>query len=202
VLDAAWALVREGGYPAATIEAIAARSGVAKTTIYRRWPNRAALLVDLLVQMATAEAPPPSGRDPLRALRTELREVARAADDVTGRLLASLLGEAHHDPAIHAALMRSVFVPRRKATAQVILQAQRSGVLRAGVPPLIAVDLFFGPLFYRRFVRHEPVGEGYVTQVFDHVLEGLAQAGLPTARPGSVRRKGGAGAHRSGARQR
>ena len=69
VLDAAHALFNDGGYAAATVEAIAARSGVAKTTIYQWWPNRAALLVDVLVAEASAIAPPPGGGDPLRALR-------------------------------------------------------------------------------------------------------------------------------------
>src|SRR5262245_17443223 len=63
VLDAARELVGKGGYDAATIEAIAARSGVAKTTIYRSWPNRAALVVDLLMEMARATVPPPAGPD-------------------------------------------------------------------------------------------------------------------------------------------
>ena len=174
MLDAARALVQSGGYPAATIEAIAARSGVAKTTIYRRWPNRAALMVDLLVEIAAVEAPEPSGRDALHALRTELRDVARASEDLAGGLLVSLLGEAHHDPAIHAALMQGLFVPRRRATARVIHQAQDAGQLKPGVPPLLVADLLFGPLFYRRFVRHEPVSENFVAQVFDHVLAGLA----------------------------
>src|SRR6266511_2075920 len=79
VLDAARTLVEEGGYPGATIEAIAARSGVAKTTIYRRWPNPSGLFVDLLVQLADAALPPPVGPDPLRALYTELRRGAAAA---------------------------------------------------------------------------------------------------------------------------
>ena len=56
ILDATSERIEKGGYPAATIEAIAARSGVAKTTIYRWWPNRAALVVDLLVQVAAEAA--------------------------------------------------------------------------------------------------------------------------------------------------
>jgi AcrR family transcriptional regulator len=64
VFQAALALVRESGYPSATIEAIAARSGVAKTTIYRRWPQRTALFVDLLVKLADAALPHPDRRTP------------------------------------------------------------------------------------------------------------------------------------------
>lgn len=174
VLDAACGLFEEGGYHAATIEAIAARSGVAKTTIYRWWPSRPALMVDLLLQLAAAAAPPPvAGIDPLRALRTELRTVAAAMDALPGRMLLSLLGEAQQDPEVRAALRTGLFNPRRKATAEVIHQAQVQGTLRRGVPPLVAVDLFFGPLFYRRFVRQEPVTEGFVRQTYEALLAGM-----------------------------
>jgi AcrR family transcriptional regulator len=156
-----------------TIEAVADRSGVAKTTIYRWWPNRAALVVDLLLQVATAAVPMPAGKDPLRSVRSELGLVARALEGLTGRLLLSVLGEAQHDPAVRAVLQRGLFGPRRKATAQVVRQAQASGALRPDVPPLLVVDLLFGPLFYRKFVLQERVTGGFVKQVFERVLSGL-----------------------------
>ena len=56
-------------------------------------------------------------------------------------------------------------------------------MLRKGVPPLVAVDLLFGPLFYRKFVRHETVSPAFIKQVFAHFLEGLA----PARRAGSSR---------------
>src|SRR5215831_3402067 len=105
VLDAARAIVEKSGYDAATIEAIAERSGVAKTTIYRSWPNRAALIVDLLTKLAERAVPPPSGPDPLGAMRDEMHGIARAADQLVGRLLASVIGEAQRDPEIRTALL-------------------------------------------------------------------------------------------------
>lgn len=173
VLDAARALFDEGGYAAATVEAIADRSGVAKTTIYRSWPNRASLLVDVLVEVAAAVAPPPEGRDPLRALRSELRRTAVAANGLTGRLLTSLLGEAQQDLEVRTALLRGLFHPRRQASADAIRRAQAAGALRSDVPPHVAVDLLFGPLFFRMFVQHEPVTEAFVKQTLQYVLEGL-----------------------------
>lgn len=173
VLDAARALFDEGGYAAATVEAIADRSGVAKTTIYRSWPNRASLLVDVLVEVAAAVAPPPEGRDPLRALRSELRRTAVAANGLTGRLLTSLLGEAQQDLEVRTALLRGLFHPRRQASADAIRRAQAAGALRSDAPPHVAVDLLFGPLFFRMFVQHEPVSEAFVKQTLQFVLEGL-----------------------------
>ena len=174
VLDATRALFEEGGYAATTIEAIAARSGVAKTTIYRWWPNRPALVVDLLLQVAATAAPPPTaGSDPIRALRTELHRVARAGEALPGRLMLSLISEAQQDAEVRDALLKGLFNPRRRATAQVIRQAQASGALRKDVSPRIAVDMLFGPIFYRMLLRQERVNEGYVRQVFETAMAGL-----------------------------
>ena len=127
VMDAVRALVEHGGYSAATIEAVVARSGVARTTIYRWWPNRAAMAVDLLMESAAQVAPPAADPDPLRGLRNELRLVAAAAEGFPGRLLISLLGEAEHDPDIQAALTQRLFAPRRKATVRTLRRAQARG---------------------------------------------------------------------------
>jgi len=179
VLDAARALVEKGGYQAVTIEAVAARSKAAKTTIYRWWPNRTALVVDLLVQMAAAEVPAPMGRDPLRALRTEVRRTAAVADAPLGRLMMSLLGEAQDDPELRATLLEGLFYPRREASARAIRQAQASGALRSDVSAYLAADLLFGPLFYRMLFGHEPVTESFVNHVFQYVLAGLQPRPAP-----------------------
>src|SRR5262245_26321712 len=146
VLDAARAIVEKGGYDAATIEAIAERAGVAKTTIYRSWPNRAALIVDLLMQMAAQAGPPPTGPDPLGAVRIEMRGIAGAADHLMGRLLTSLVGEAQRDPEIRTALLDGLFHPRTQATAKMVRKAQESGTVRKDIPAHVAVDLLVGPL--------------------------------------------------------
>jgi AcrR family transcriptional regulator len=167
--------VEKGGYTAATIEAIAERAGVAKTTIYRSWPNRAALIVDLLMDMAGNAVPPPSGPDPLAAVRTEMRGIARASDHVMGDLLTALVAEAQRDPEIRTALLSGLFHPRSKATARMVRKAQESGLVRKDVPALVAVDLLVGPLFYRMLVRHQPLTDTFVSQVFRVVTAGLEQ---------------------------
>jgi AcrR family transcriptional regulator len=173
VLDAARAQFEEQGYAAATIEAISARSGVAKTTIYRWWSSRAAILVDVLVEMAIALVPPPRGGDPMRAMSTELRGIAGAINGPLGRLLTSLLGDAQAEPQVRSALIERLFRPRSQASASNIARAQASGALRPDVPSHVAIDLLVGPLFYRMFVQHEPVTDTFVKQVLQYVVEGL-----------------------------
>ena len=181
VMTAARELFHERGYAAATIEAIADRSGVAKTTIYRRWPNRASLLVDVLVDMAQQLVPMPAGGEPLRAMRLELRQAVGAINGPVGRLLTALLGDAQQDPDVRNALVAGLFHPRGEASSGNIRRAQAAGALRADVPPHVAADLLFGPLFYRMFVGHQPVTDAFVSQVLKFVVEGL-QSGRRSAR--------------------
>lgn len=188
-MDAALALIERGGYRAATIEAIASRSGVARTTIYRSWPNRAALVVDLLVGATAGTGSPAPDADPLPALLRELRLVAGASEGTAGRLLIALLGEAESDPDIRKALAEGLFKPRREATARVIRRAQASGLFRRDVPPRLIGDLLYGPLFYRKFIRGEIVSRRFVERIFDCALNGLRPGDPPRApRAGRGRR--------------
>jgi AcrR family transcriptional regulator len=175
VLDAARELFEAGGYAAATIDAVSARSGVAKTTIYRWWPNRASLLVEVLAEVHTAAVPLPAGGEPGRAIVGELRDAAGALNGLTGKLLTALIGEAQHDADLRAKLLEGLFYPRRFGTARVIRRAQEKGGIRADVPPDIAADLLFGPLFYRLLVRHGPVTKEFMMQVFRYAMEGLGR---------------------------
>ena len=109
----------------------------------------------------------------MQALKTEMKGAGVAINGVTGRLLSSLLGEAQTDPETRTALLDRLFYPRTGHTAGAIKRAQAAGDVRPDIPSHLAVDLFFGPLFYRMFVQHEPVNDAFVKQVYQYVLEGL-----------------------------
>jgi len=98
------------------------------------------------------------------------------------------LGEAQQDLEVRTALLAGLFYPRRETSVSAIRRAQASGALRSDVPPHVAVDLLFGPLFYRMFVQHEPVTEAFVKQAFQYVLEGLRP---PARAPSSRHRSSG-----------
>jgi hypothetical protein len=102
-----------------------------------------------------------------------MRLVAEAGSELPGRILGSLLGQAQSDPELREALRTRLFEPRRKATAAAIKAAQDEGEVRASVAPLVAVDLLFGPIFYKLYLRQEVASRGYVDQVFEAVLGGI-----------------------------
>jgi AcrR family transcriptional regulator len=95
-------LCRERGYSKVTIDAIAARAGVGKQTIYRWWPSKGAVVLDTLEGVA-ARIPTDDTGDMLTDMRTRLAQVVDLyADDSFGPLLASLIGDAQHDPSLLA----------------------------------------------------------------------------------------------------
>ena len=75
-----------------------------------------------------------------------------------------------------AALLDGLFYPRSEATAKMIRQAQAAGRLRKDVPAHVIVDLLVGPLFYRMFVRHQPLNDAFVSRVFQCVVSGLEKS--------------------------
>jgi AcrR family transcriptional regulator len=174
ILTATLEILRDEGWVALTIDAIAKRAGVARTTIYRWWPSSSVVAVDVLVELGASVAPPPLGvGDPLRAIRLEMRRIAAVATELPGRLLCAVLGEAQHDPVVRGALFERLIFPRREATLRVIRDAQARGLLRDDLSPNAIADMFYGPIFYRMLMGHEPPTERFATQTFERVLVGL-----------------------------
>jgi AcrR family transcriptional regulator len=181
VLAACAGLLTDHGFAGVTIEAVAARSGVAKTTIYRHWPSRPALLVDAFRSLG-CPAPPPGTGDLRRDLVTLAGGLARELDRAPwAALLPSLTAEARRDPEL-GALHREFMAECRAPVLAVVRAAVARGELAADVDPAIAAALVAGPLFYRRFVSLEPLDEpGLPERVVDAALEGLRAPRPPGA---------------------
>lgn len=169
VLAAAADLMTERGVAGATVEAVAARSGVAKTTIYRQWPNQAALVLDAF-RSATADVPA-TDTGSLRADLVTL--VGGLADALTrgpaGRLMSALVDAAERDPDV--AHLHAQEARRRHLPVLVVLQRGIDrGELPAGADLDGLVDRLAGPVFHRRFVTGLPLDAAFVEHVVAAVL--------------------------------
>ena len=171
VLDAATSLLAEGA-PSFTVEAVAARSGVAKTTIYRHWPTRSDLLVAAIACFETRQPTPDTGslRQDLIVL---LGALARGlAHDDWARSLPAIIVAAEHDPQVadlHAHLVRF----KSTAVREVLERAQARRELAPGVNVDLAMDTLAGPLFFRRLVLHRTTSRADVARLVDQLLKGL-----------------------------
>ncbi len=177
ILDAALELVGESGYQRLTIEAIAARAGVGKQTIYRWWPSKAAVLFEACLPEGTdAETVelPDTGD-----LEADLKTVLRATVDELNnpRLEAptrALTAESQNDLQLARALTEKVLEPQLQAYVRRFRTAQQAGQIDARTDPRIAVELLVGPLFHRWQTRTFPLTHEYADTVVDLALRGLA----------------------------
>jgi AcrR family transcriptional regulator len=158
VLAATLAELAEHGYPELTVEGIAQRSGVHKTTVYRRWGGVDGLLVDALGDASTTEwMPPDTGTllGDLIAIGTEV--LAGFTNPVTGSvILAAFQSEAAADA------LRGFYADRYERSAVVVSRAVERGELPAGTDGTEVIMACVAPLFHRLFISREPVEEADV----------------------------------------
>lgn len=177
ILDAALTLCRERGYAKLTVEAIAARAGVGKQTIYRWWPSKGAVVVDAFLREVGAEIAFPDTGDLAADMRAVLTGVARlSAHPDWGPHMAALICEAQHDPAVQHALLDGFITPRRVPIAERLRRAQQSGELPLTLDVAAVLDLLFGAIYHRLLLRNAPLDSTYAATVVDIVLAGLGSA--------------------------
>ncbi|WP_043627132.1 TetR/AcrR family transcriptional regulator [Nonomuraea candida] len=180
IFDATLRLVAERGYDGLTVEGVAERSGVNKTTIYRWWPSKAALLAAALVEsdVLAFEAPDTGSlRGDLVAL---VEGVRRLLTEPPGSDVAvAALGAAVRHPELDA---RRFFADRFAREREIFERAVRRGELAESADPMLIVDLLAGAVWTRAVFRGLPVHDGFAAQAVATVLDGVA-GGVPTRDP-------------------
>jgi AcrR family transcriptional regulator len=178
ILHATLELLAERGVQATTIDAIAARAGVGRNTIYRRWAAKDELIVDALHQL-TADLDQQEGDDLYALLLDWIRDLARVfADPLFGRILPGVLGELERNPAFALAYADRVVRPRRRALVDLLTRAIDRGELRPVADVEQIADLLAGPPFLRMLpLGLPPVTERYAEELVETIWYGIA----PTA---------------------
>ena len=169
-------LLAERGLAAMSIEEVAARAGVGKTTIYRRWPSKGLLALDAFVASFREEQPlPDTGTlrgDLLSALHAWVRAVTQTP---MGPMLTGLIAEAQHDPELRRAWRDRVLEPLRGQHRIMLDRAIARGEIAASVDRDVVLDLFFGAAEHRLLLGHLPMTGEFIAEVVDVILAGLAR---------------------------
>jgi AcrR family transcriptional regulator len=178
ILTAAAELVHEVGYRRLTIEAIAARAGVGKQTIYRWWPSKGAVVLDSLLAERGEDpddlALPDTG-DVAADLRLVVRAiVAELADPTLSGTTRGLMIEMQEDAELADSVLEHLLGPQLAAIADRLRAAQHAGQLRADLDLDVAVEMLVGPLYHRWLLRTHPLTEAYADTVTDLALRALA----------------------------
>ena len=175
VLDAAIELLAEQGYGGFTVEAVAARAGVAKSTIYRRWPGKNELLIGALttIKGPLAELPGGTVEQDLKWLMEHMR---RAWFNSThGRIMRRLAADGSDQPELYRMFKDRVVEPRRAVTRSII----ERGIAEGRIRPDVDVDAVIGMLAAPVIVAVMTHGENRLTRrhldfVVETVLAGIA----------------------------
>ncbi|MFD8304035.1 TetR/AcrR family transcriptional regulator [Streptomyces sp. NPDC059690] len=181
--DAALALVGEVGYPRTTIEAIAARAGVGKQTIYRWWGSKADVLLEAFLDLS-AQAAREAGGEPYVIpdtgdLAADLKSVLRATVDqltdprfeVPSRALAA---EGLVNEQVGREFVAKLLEPGLQLYVDRLRAAQEAGQVRPEIDPRIALELFVSPLAQRWLQHTGPISYDYTDTLVDYALHGLA----------------------------
>jgi AcrR family transcriptional regulator len=178
ILTAATDLVREIGYRKLTIEAIAARAGVGKQTIYRWWPSKGAVVLDGFLA-AVNENPDDLSLPDTGDVAADIRAVVRAivaelADPALSGTTRALMSEMQDDLEFADMVRERLLGPQLAAIADRLRAAQHAGQLRADLDLSVAVELLVGPLYHRWLLRTAPLTEAYADAVTDLAIRALA----------------------------
>jgi AcrR family transcriptional regulator len=173
IINAAIELLVENGLAGTTIEAIAARSGAAKTTIYRHWPDKRAVLLAAVEAAVPAASLPDSGslRGDLTAFTDDLARIVTTPP--TSALIPALIDAAERDAEI-ASLLTHFTAQRRRPLRTAISRAIERGELPPDRDLDLIEDLLLGPLFYRRLLSRRPITPEFTKTTTDALVAALS----------------------------
>jgi AcrR family transcriptional regulator len=179
VLAATLAELAERGYAALTVDSVARRAGVHKTSIYRRWGDRDSLVVDALSEHIAADIPMPDTGSIASDLRLMARALVRWATGVAGQaIFAALLSDAVQSAEL-AAARRRIFEDRLRRAEPVITRAVARGELPPETDPAEVIKTMAAPIYFRLLITGEPVD--------DALADRAAEIALAAADSGALR---------------
>ncbi|NMG20405.1 TetR family transcriptional regulator [Brasilonema bromeliae SPC951] len=163
----------EVGYAQLTIEGVAARAGVGKPTIYRRWSTKARLIIDAFLAATNPELSFPDTGSVKEDILQQMHKLVKVINSPRGQVIATLIGGGQTDPEMIEAFRANWLSPRRFDCSQVIKKGIERGELRSDVDMEAVIDALYSPLFYRLLLKHAPLTEDFVDQLIDVVMSGL-----------------------------
>src|SRR4051795_11293672 len=169
ILEAALAMLADVGYAHLRLDALAARAGVAKTTILRRWPSKAAVAAAAVQRLALQTAGVPESSNLREDLKLLLSNAVAAFATGPGRFVSALIRESGHHAEI-ADLLATVIQTRRAAYRRVLNRAIARHELHPDVDQEVIIDLLVGPLWTRLLITRQPVSQAFLDEIVAAVM--------------------------------
>lgn len=173
ILEAAWQLLQQGSVRKVSIEAIAREAGVGKTTIYRWWPSKAAVIVDAFLMQVETSLPFPETDTAAEAIAQQMQQIVQVFRGDVGRIVAQIIAEGQCDSGALESFRDRFLSPRRESARQVIIQGIESGEFDDNLDPELVMDILYGPIYYRLLVQHLPLDDAFATALAQRAMRCL-----------------------------
>ena len=155
ILRATLELGEELGFEVLTVEKISARTGVAKTTIYRRWPNVSAMIMEAFLLEVTEGAPIVEKANLRETFAVAMKRLVLVYQGPHGPTLRTLIGRAQNNESLRRAIETHWVEPRRKIVREMLRRGMRRGELRPDLDPDIILDALYGAIYHRFLVPYD-----------------------------------------------
>ena len=166
-------LRQDGGFPELSIEAVAADANVSKTTVYRWWPTKAALVADAFSASANEELQFPNTGSVQKDMSLQMRRLIRILRSKRGKVVAALIAGGQSDPELIQAFRDRFLWPRRQQAYQTLQRGIDRGELPADSDLDLILDSLYGPIYLRFLIRHDKLNETFANEICALVLQGL-----------------------------
>jgi len=170
IIDAVYDLLQTTAARDLTMEAVAARAGVGKPTLYKWWPSKAALILATFGERIALPPAPAKGQALEAVVRSSVAVLVTQFNGLFGKVMRDLIAEGQNEPDVLHALFNEHIKPRRGRLAEQMQRAKATGELAPDANPDLAMDAIFGALYFRFLLRIGPFDKAYgdalVTQVF------------------------------------
>jgi len=173
VLAAAFALLAERGYSGMSIEAVAERAGVGKATIYRWWPNRAAMAVEAFFDHTLGELAFPATGSAATDFRLQIRALAKLLRGPVGAAMRGIVGGMQTDPTLAEAFRNGWVNPRRQQGFERMMAARAAGETREPINVPAALSALYSPIYAPLLFGQGVPDDAAVNAVLDVVLAGI-----------------------------
>jgi AcrR family transcriptional regulator len=171
ILDATWKLLKTMTVKDLSIEAIAREAGVGKTTIYRWWPTKAAVVIDAFMAKIVPENTPAKTKTAKTALEKQILALMKTFNGESGHIVAQIIAEGQSDGQALKMFRERFLLGFRDATKTIIEQGIKTGEFDGKIDPELSTDILHGSLYYRLLIGHLPIDEDFAKKLPEQALK-------------------------------
>lgn len=172
ILDATRRLLTHNSVQKLSIEAIAKKAGVGKTTIYRWWPNKPAVVMEAIFSQPAFNNVLPTPRNAVQGVTQQLDKLCRQMTGKNGRLVAEIIGEAQSDPEALKVFVQTYLQDRYNTLSSYIDGGKQTGEFENDLDTDSAIDVVLGPVFFR-LISGQELDDAFIKDMTHMLIKAL-----------------------------